>query len=91
VWDIESGEEIQTFEGHTDPVEAVAVTPDGKHAISGSDDNTIRVWDIKTGQTISSFSGDGPLLALAISPDGDTIVAGDASGRVHFLRLQGAE
>ena len=90
VWEIESGEEMQTLEGHTDWVYAVAVTPDGKYTISGSYDNILRVWDIKTGQTIASFSGDGPLLACAISPDGITIVACDASDRVHLLRLMGA-
>lgn len=82
---------IRTLEGHTDWVEAVAVTPDGKHAISGSMDETLRVWNIKTGQTIDSFSGEGLLHACAISPDGVTIVAGEASGRVYFLRLEGVE
>jgi len=90
VWDIESGEEIQRLVGHTDSVIAVAVTPDGKHAISGSWDKTLRMWDIESGQVFASFSEDGPLHACAISPNGRTIVAGDASGRVHFLRLMGA-
>jgi len=83
VWDIESGEEIQTLEGHTDSVAAVA--------ISGAWDNTLKVWDIESGQTIASFSVNGYLSACAISPDNRTIVAGDTSGRVHFLRLQGVE
>lgn len=39
---------IRTLEGHTDRVDAVAVTPNGKHAISGSSDKTLRVWDIKS-------------------------------------------
>jgi len=91
VWDIESGEEIQTLEDHIDSVRAVAVTPDGKHAISGSSDNTLRMWDIENGQFVVSFNGNGSLHACAISPDGRTIVAGEASGRVHFLRLQGVE
>jgi len=91
VWHIKSGEEIQTLEGHTDLVQTVTVTPNGKHAISGSNDKTLRLWDIETGQTIASFSGDGPFHTCAISPDGVTIVAGDTSGRVHFLRLQGVE
>jgi WD40 repeat protein len=51
---------------------------------------TLRVWDIETGQTIASFIGNHHLLTCAISPDGATIVAGEASGRVHFLRLMGA-
>ena len=89
VWDIESGEEIQRLVGHTNSVDAVAVTPDGKHAISGSLDKTIRVWNIEIGQTIASFSGDALLRACAVSPDGKTVVAGEESGRVHFLRLHG--
>jgi WD40 repeat protein len=90
VWDIESGEDIQRLVGLTLWVDAVAVTPDGKHAISGSGDKTLRVWDIESGQVIASFIGDAPLRACAIAPDGRTIVAGEASGRVHFLRLIGA-
>jgi WD40 repeat protein len=88
VWDIESGEELRTLKGHADSVSAVAVTPDGQYAISGSLDNTLRVWDIKSGKFLASFSVDGSLHACAISPDGRTIVACDASGRVHFLRLE---
>jgi len=91
VWDIESGEEIQTLEGHTNSVYAVAVTPNGKHAISASRDKTLRVWDIESGQVLTSFSGDAPLHACTISADGKTIVAGEASGKLHFLRLQGVE
>ncbi|RZB30894.1 MAG: hypothetical protein AEth_00848 [Candidatus Argoarchaeum ethanivorans] len=92
VWNIESGEELRTLEGHTSWVDAIAVTSDGEYAISASDDRTLKVWDwdIKTGEIIASFSGDAPLRACAISPDGRTIVAGDASGAVHFLRLRGA-
>jgi len=91
VWDIKSGEEMQRLVGHTVSVHAVAVTPDGKHAISGSGDKTLRVWDIESGQVLASFSGESSLLTCAVSPDGRTIAAGEALGRVHFLRLQGAE
>ena len=91
VWDVESGEELRRLEGHTSWVEAVAVTPNGKNVISGSYDNTLKVWDIETGQVIASFSGDGSLHACAVSPDGVTIIAGEASGRVHFLRLEGVK
>ena len=34
VWDLESGRELRTLEGHADWVKAVAVTPDGKRAVS---------------------------------------------------------
>jgi len=70
---------------------AVAVTPDGKQAISESWDNTLKVWDIKSGKILASFSGKSSLLTCAVSLDGRTIAAGKASGRVHFLRLRGVE
>jgi WD40 repeat protein len=67
----------------------VAIAPDGKTAISASDDKTLKIWDLLTGKEIASFSGDGAFNCCAISPDGVTVVAGDAWGRVHFLRLEG--
>jgi WD40 repeat protein len=38
-------------------VSAVAVTPDGRHALSGSYDQTLRLWDLATGQLIRTFVG----------------------------------
>jgi len=91
VWDLETGEHIRTLEGHTDWVSAVAVTRDGSRAISASGDYTLKVWDLETGEVLGIFNGESALYACAVSPDGKNIVAGDASGRVHFLRLEGVE
>jgi WD40 repeat protein len=44
VWDIETGKELVAFEGHTAGPTAVAVTPDGKYAVSCGKDGTVRVW-----------------------------------------------
>ena len=33
------------MEGHTDLVRSVAFSPDGQHIVSGSDDQTLRLWD----------------------------------------------
>src|SRR6516165_6822775 len=49
LWDLESGQTLRTFEGHTSRVTAVAFTRDGHRALSGSDDNTLRLWDLKDG------------------------------------------
>ncbi len=89
VWDLERGEELRTLTGHTDWVNAVAVTPDGQWAISASNDGMLKVWGLDRGkEPIVTFSGDGKITACAIAPDG-TIVAGERSGRMHFLRLEG--
>jgi WD40 repeat protein len=80
---------IRTLEGHASGVKAVALTPDGRRAVSGSDDNTLKVWDLESGSLIASFTGESSMFSCAVSPDGLTIVAGEASGKVHFLRLEG--
>jgi WD40 repeat protein len=89
VWDLHTGAEVRTLTGHIDWVQAVAITPDGKQIVSASRDNTLKVWDLESGELVASFYGDGALNACAVAPDGVTIVAGEASGRVHFLRLEG--
>ena len=43
------GELIRTLEGHADAVKAVAMSGDGTRAVSGSDDKTLKVWDLTTG------------------------------------------
>ena len=91
VWDLTTQKEQFTLNGHTSSVNAVALTADGKRAISGSSDNTLKVWDLSNGNIIASFTGESPIACCAIAPDGVTIVAGDESGRVYFLRLEGVE
>ncbi|MFM6271343.1 MAG: WD40 repeat domain-containing protein, partial [Dolichospermum sp.] len=47
---LEIGQERLTLKAHSDSVTAIAFTPDGKTVISGSRDNTIKAWDLKTGE-----------------------------------------
>jgi len=49
--------------------------PDNWFAVSGSTDRTLEVWDLKTGEEVVSFIGEGPLLICAIAPDGVDIVS----------------
>ena len=42
VWELASGEVKSTLKGHTDIVRSVAISPDGKTIVSGSDDGTVR-------------------------------------------------
>jgi uncharacterized protein (TIGR03067 family) len=44
LWDADTGKGLHGFQGHTDIVTAVAVTPDGAYAVSGSLDRTVRLW-----------------------------------------------
>ncbi len=86
------------LKGHNRKIWGVAVTPDGKTIVSGSDDNTLKVWDIKTGRCRATFEGhSGQVRCVAITPDGKTVVSGSVEegdvfdGTVNFAaRVIGA-
>ena len=64
--------------GHTDLIYCVAISPDGKRIVSGSADQTVKVWDAATGQEALSLKGhtDG-VSSVAFSPDGKRIVSAE--------------
>jgi len=86
VWDVETGRELRSLQGHTGPVHGVALSADGRRAVSASYDHTLRVWDVETGEAIATFTCDGAACCCAFITD--QVVAGDAGGHVHFLRLE---
>jgi WD40 repeat protein len=70
---------IRTLEGHTSSVYSVAVTPDGTKIVSGSDDYTIKIWDLASagGRLLNTLKGHtSTLTSIAITPDGTKIVSG---------------
>ena len=66
----------------------MAVSPDGRHAVSGSDDGTLAVWDLGTGNRLATITLDGPIPSVAWHPDGRSIVAGDAGGNLYRLEYR---
>lgn len=48
---------MQTFSGHAEAVTAVALSSDGRCAISASEDNTLKVWEIATGCEVRTLAG----------------------------------
>ena len=41
-----------TLTGHSNYVTSVAYSPDGKHIVSGSRDNTVKIWDAQSGEEV---------------------------------------
>ncbi|KAH7330049.1 NACHT domain-containing protein, partial [Rhexocercosporidium sp. MPI-PUGE-AT-0058] len=62
---------LQTLEGHTDSVHSVAFSPDSKQVVSGSADQTVRLWDVATGAALQTLEGHTDSVhSVAFSPDG---------------------
>ena len=49
LWNVRTGELVSTLTGHELRINSVAFSPDGKTIASGSNDLTVRVWDVETG------------------------------------------
>ena len=65
-----------TGTGHGDDVTCVTFSPDGTRALSGSQDKTVRLWDVAKGQTLKIFAGhESPVTTVAFSTDGVTALS----------------
>jgi WD40 repeat protein len=85
LWDVATGQERATLQGHTEAVCSVAYSPDGKTLASGSGDGTIRLWDVATGQGRATLQGHPKAVcSVAYSPDGRTLASGSTD---HTIRL----
>jgi WD40 repeat protein len=83
---------IRALSGHTSSVKAVVISRDGGTIISGSDDNTVRVWDAETGELRHNLEGHlGSVNAVAISRDGSTIVSGSDDNTVRVWDAESGE
>ena len=66
-----------TCYGHTKAVHSVAFSPDGTRIASGSSDQTIKIWDAKTGAEITTLKGhSSEVTSVCFSPDGTRIASG---------------
>ena len=68
---------------HGYPVNSVAFSPDGKHVVSGSIDNTARVWEASTGREVARMTHDGVVWSVAFSPDGKYVISGSEDNTVR--------
>ncbi|KAG1107557.1 hypothetical protein G6F42_016326 [Rhizopus arrhizus] len=76
-----------SYEGHTARIRALSVHPNGLYAISGSDDNTCRLWEVLTGRCLTMWKFDGVIHALGWCPNPDVwlFAISVGHGEVHLI------
>jgi WD40 repeat protein/serine/threonine protein kinase len=91
LWDVETGEELRQLKGHTNGVQGLALSTDGRRAASAGGDRNVHVWDVETGDLLWRIDGNqktgrafgGTIWSVALSPDGSRLAyAGEESFQV---------
>jgi WD40 repeat protein len=99
----DQAEPLAVFEreliGHSDWVWSVAVSPDGKWAASGSQDRSVKIWELETGACLKTLRGHEAIVhSVAVSPDGLRVLTGskdrsvrvwDTTSGLELARLKG--
>jgi WD40 repeat protein/tRNA A-37 threonylcarbamoyl transferase component Bud32 len=80
---------VATLTGHSSSVYSVAFSPDGHTLASGSNDNTIKLWDVQNQRQIATLTGYfNSVYSVAFSPDGRTLASGSADGTIKLWDVQ---
>lgn len=83
---------MQSLKGHTDFVKCVVFSPDGKLLASCSDDQTVRLWDVRTGKSLKVFQGHAHWVeGVAFSPNGTTLASCSVDKTVRIWDIASGE
>jgi WD40 repeat protein/serine/threonine protein kinase len=97
LWEVSTGRCVRTFRGHTssaflglamtDPL-SVSFSPDGRLALSGTDDMTLRLWEVATGRCVRTLLGHTHSVhSVCFSRDGRWALSGSADNTLRLWRI----
>jgi WD40 repeat protein len=100
IWDLAGNRRLKMLPGHSGEVYPVAFSPGGALIASGATDQTVRLWDVETGQEVQCLQQYARPLRLAFRPDGKLLAVNTSDSvrvwdlargeRIVSLRVDGA-
>jgi periodic tryptophan protein 2 len=91
-WSVQTGQLLDTLDGHESPVSALAFAPDGSVLVSGSWDKSVRIWNI-FGRTPTSerLQLQADVVDVAVRPDSKQLVVSSIDGQLTFWNISEAQ
>ena len=88
LWDVDASKIITKWTGHVDGIPSVCWNRDGGRILSESYDETTKVWDAESGNTLLAIKTGHGIVYSAIYSPGETMVAsGGQSGENEFIKI----
>jgi WD40 repeat protein len=82
-------QEDHIFVWHSKPINAIAMSNNGRYLISGDDGGTVAVWNLTMPQQpIATYCNNNPIYTVAISPNLSQIASGDKNRRAQLRRIE---
>jgi WD40 repeat protein len=92
VTDLKDVQPLYTLMGHSHIVRSLAISTDAKLLVSGSRDQTIKIWQLETGQLIRTLKGHrDEVCTITLSPDEQIIASGSADKTIKLWHLETGE
>ncbi|MEO7841921.1 MAG: tetratricopeptide repeat protein, partial [Anaerolineales bacterium] len=86
---IDSGTVLQTLYSHSGQVDSLDFSPDGSLLATGSQDDTIKLWNVQTGELVRTLEGHNGyrVASVAFSPDGSLLASGSTDDTVRLWQV----
>ena len=69
-------------------INSVAISPSGKYALTGGDDQTARLWQLETGKQLRSWKHENAVNIVSFYPKGGFVLTGAGNGQTHFWNMK---
>jgi WD40 repeat protein/serine/threonine protein kinase len=79
--------EAKRFEGHTKEITTIAISRDGRRVLSGSNDETVRLWEVATGKELRRIPHVAPVYRVAFTPNGRFVIVVSTDRKIHLWDL----